>query len=408
MDNTSFGAFYNNKNFGNSGSVENDGSFINIGDYFDEGGTCNEGTFSNVAGGTVEFYSVLYNTGTLINDSTGTVSSASTVTIGGGDDGPAYFSNYGTINNVNGGVMEVCAPGSFYNYGTLSNGADNHSAATITIASNSYFENDGYCWNYGTFANNGAFTDYVFLCSTDVFTNSGALTENGYCEIAYGTFNNTNGGTVEVCASGSFYNYSASNYSTLINGSTSTITVDSGGYFENDGYYHNCGTFTNNGAAADYGYTVNDGTFVSAGSYFEAGVGYVYMDGAYVGGTYNYGTFSNIDGGTLEVGGGGAMYNYGTLNNDSTSTITVDSGGYFENDGTFNDSGTFTNNGGDGVGRLNTGSGLAASAATATRLAVVEAAVQAAVADLAIARYALAYNAAVDLVLAGNTIKYSY
>ena len=44
--------------------------------------------------------------------------------------------------------------------------------------------------------------------------------------------------------------------------------------------------------------------------------------------------------------------------------------------------------------------------AGATHLAVVEAAVQAAVADYVIARHALAYNAAVDLVLAGNTINY--
>jgi hypothetical protein len=341
----------------NSGSIANlaGGQFIEVGVLTSSGSITNSSDFriTTPVGGA----SSLLNSGTVVNDASGTFTNVRSSIGNNGDiTNLGTFLSTGTINNDRGGT--------FTNSGVFTHG-DPAGAVTAAIINNGSFINAG---SVASFANNvgSSFTNGGILRNEGGagFTNSGTFSNSGGLLTNSGTgttFNNL--GSLQVSAAGVVDNVAGAvlnnagglailagglnNGATLNNLSLGTINVN--------GTLLNVNGTLDNASGA---HISNQGVFENSSATLAHAAGTIDNHGS----ISNRGTFTNHTGGTV------ANESDGALANAVTGTWSNEAGGVVTHDGTWTNDGLIQNAGTIQVAGTITGAGTYDQTAGLTKL----------------------------------------
>lgn len=191
--------------------------------------------------GTLTFNTLIYNTGTLINFSAGTIISNDKFI----NSGVMVFDNDGTFENN----------GIFDNFGTF----DNAASATLINNADAVFNNFGTFRSNGAIDNSGIFNTSGQFRTTTAFTNSGILNINGNFQIPFGSaLTNNSNASITIGANGTIdINAPFTNSGTILNDgailiSTASVltnesSITNNGRLETAGLIENNSTINNNG-----------------------------------------------------------------------------------------------------------------------------------------------------------------
>ena len=169
--------------------------------------------------GSITFDGFVYNNGTIINFSAGTLINNDNYFVNAGS---VIFDNDGSFTNT----------GTFANFGVF----DNAASAVFTNSNGASFINHGLYRNNGLLANNGSVTNYGTIRSTNNFQNNGIVENYGFIDSPFGSI--------------------------IANNAESLISNFLGSIFTHNGSFQNDGTFENNGRleVQNASTLTNDGT----------------------------------------------------------------------------------------------------------------------------------------------------
>ncbi len=198
--------------------------------------------------GSITFDDFVYNNGTIINFTSGTLVNNNNYFVNAGS---VVFDNDGTFTNT----------GTFENFGIF----DNAASANFTNADGASLINHGLFRNNGLLDNNGTITNYGNIRSTNDFQNAGSIINYGNIENPFGSVFTSDSGANVDNKNGSVF---AHNGTLNHNGdftNDGVLEIQNAGDFVNDGLLLNnndlqvSGRLLNNNTVTNNGYTtIND------------------------------------------------------------------------------------------------------------------------------------------------------